>query len=65
MEVTAAAIDEIPRRNLRVPREAFVALWRLAEHLGEARPADWYVAGVVATCRWLACAAGPIHIRSI
>ena len=48
MEVTAGAIDGIPRGNLRVSREAFVALWRLAEHVAEARPADWYVAGVVA-----------------
>ena len=59
MEVTAGAVEEIPRGNIRVARDAFVALWRLAEHLGEVRPADWYVAGVVATCRWLACAAAP------
>ena len=59
MEVSAGAIEDIPRGNIRVARDAFVTLWRLAEHLGEARPADWYVAGVVATCRWLACAAAP------
>jgi hypothetical protein len=59
MEVTAAAVDQIPRRNLRVSRDAFVALWRLAEHLGEVRPGDWYVAGVAATCEWLAGSAVP------
>ena len=52
-------IDGIPRGNVRVPRDEFVAVWRLVEHLGEARPGDWYVAGVRATCRWLACSAVP------
>jgi hypothetical protein len=59
MEVTARAIENIPGGNLGVPRDEFVALWRLVEHLGEASPGDWYVAGVAATCRWLACAAVP------
>jgi hypothetical protein len=59
MEVTARAVEGIPRGNLHVSRIEFVALWRLVEHLGEANPADWYVAGVRATCRWLACAAVP------
>jgi hypothetical protein len=59
MEVTARAIDNIPHGNLRVSRNKFVALWRLAEHFAEACPADWYAAGVRATCRWLACAAVP------
>jgi hypothetical protein len=59
MEVTERAVEDIPRGNLHVPRDEFVALWRLAEHIGETRPADWYVAGVAATCRWLACAAVP------
>ena len=62
MEVTARHLEEIPRGNLRVPRMEFVLLWRLAEHLAESGRADWYVAGVAATCRWLACAAVPsIH----
>ena len=61
MEVTARAVEAIPRGNLHVSRDEFVALWRLVEHLGEVNPADWYAAGVRATCRWLACAA----IRSI
>ena len=59
MEVTARAIENVPRGNLHVSRDEFVALWRLVEQVGETRPADWYVAGVAATCRWLACAAVP------
>jgi hypothetical protein len=59
MEVTARAVEDIPRANLHVSRDDFVALWRLVEQVGEARPADWYVAGVAATCRWLARAAVP------
>jgi hypothetical protein len=59
MEVTARAVEAIPRGNLHVSQDEFVALWRLVEHLGEANPADWYIAGVAATCRWLACAAVP------
>jgi hypothetical protein len=61
MEVTARAVEAIPRGNLHVSRDEFVALWRLVEHVGEANPADWYVAGVAATCRWLARTA----VRSI
>ena len=59
MEVTARAVEGIPRGDLHVSREQFVALWRLAEHLSESSGADWYVAGVAMTCRWLACAAVP------
>ena len=59
MEVTARLVEDIPRGNLRVPRTEFVLLWRLAEHLAESGRADWYVAGVAATCRWLAGAAVP------
>src|SRR5918999_393126 len=59
MEVTARHVADIPRGNLRVPRAEFVLLWRLAEHLAESGRADWYIAGVAATCRWLACAAVP------
>jgi hypothetical protein len=59
MEVTARLVEDIPRGNLRVPRTEFVPLWRLAEHLVESGRADWYVAGVAAACRWLACAAVP------
>jgi hypothetical protein len=59
MEVTARAVEGIPRGNLRVSRDKFVALWRLVEHITESSGADWYVAGVTMTCRWLACAAVP------
>jgi hypothetical protein len=59
MEVTARAVDQIPGTNLRIPRDEFVALWRLAEHITKSSGADWYVAGVAMTCRWLACAAVP------
>jgi hypothetical protein len=59
VEVTDRLVEEIPRGNLRVPRSEFVLVWRLAEHLAESGRADWYVAGVAATCRWLACAAVP------
>jgi hypothetical protein len=59
MEVTARAVEAIPRGNVHVSRDEFVALWRLVEHLGETYPADWYVGGVAATCRWLARAAVP------
>jgi hypothetical protein len=59
MEMTARAVEGIPRGNLHVSRDEFVARWRLVEHLGEADPADRYVAGVAATCRWLARAAVP------
>ena len=59
MEVTARAVENVPRGNLCVSRDEFVALWRLVEQVGEACPADWYVAGLAATCRWLACAAVP------
>jgi hypothetical protein len=59
MEVTARHVESIPRGNLRVPRRDFVALWRLVEHLAEENPADWYVAGVAATCEWLARSSVP------
>jgi hypothetical protein len=59
MEVTAQLVGSIPRGNIRVPPTEFVLLWRLAEHLAESGRVDWYVAGVAATCRWLACAAVP------
>jgi len=59
MEVTAQNVEDIPRGNLCLPRTEFVVLWRVTEHLMVKSPADWYVAGVAMTCRWLACAAVP------
>jgi hypothetical protein len=70
MEVTAADIADIPAGNLRVPRAEFAAVWIRAENLHDQRAmrrvSDWYGAGVVATCRWLARATirpgnGPSH----
>lgn len=50
----------IPAGNLRVPFTEFVKEWAHAEDLTDMNTAagrpDWYVAGVVVTCRWLACA---------
>jgi hypothetical protein len=58
VELTARVIDAIPRGNLRVPRQEFVALWSEAERLNRentrAGTGDWYVSGVVSTCRWIA-----------
>ncbi len=54
MELTADDFERIPRENLRVARAEFVALWTAAERLSDEHRADWYAAGVVVTCRWLA-----------
>src|SRR6266496_2119403 len=44
--------------NLRVPRAEFAAVWAAAEAHQEEQArrqvADWYGAGVVMTCRWVA-----------
>jgi len=60
MEVTENDIARIPPGNLRVPRVEFAAVWATAERLNreqaECGGADWYAAGVVVTCRWLATA---------
>lgn len=51
-------VTAIPRGNIRVPRDQFAALWRAAESFHDdrvhRRVGDWYGAGVVMTCRWLA-----------
>lgn len=58
MVVTADDIESVPRRNLRVPRAEFGALWALADlrsrETSEMEATDWYTAGVVVTCMWLA-----------
>lgn len=58
MELTAADVAGVPATNLHVPVAEFVALWAAAEAFSD-QPAgavadDWYIAGVVITCRWLA-----------
>ncbi|MCO1658124.1 hypothetical protein [Pseudonocardia humida] len=52
MRVTEQHVSRIPLDNLRVRREEFAAVWAAAEAQDDG--ADWYVAGVVVTCRWLA-----------
>lgn len=58
VNVSAADIAKIPAANVRVPQAEFAALWQRAEwlHAEQVRRGvpDWYGAGVVATCRWLA-----------
>lgn len=52
VELTAADVERIPRENLRVPRDEFVAVWQLAERMSDG---NWYAIGVAETCRWIAC----------
>jgi len=58
MEVTAADVATIPRTNLRVSREEFAAIWRVAERQcaeqGQRGVTDWHAGGVAVACRWLA-----------
>lgn len=67
VDVTEADIARIPVGNLRVSRGEFAAVWaeaerRDAEH-GGVGITDWYSAGVVVTCRWLARAVVPFNGR--
>lgn len=54
VELLGSDLDRIRPTNLRVPVVEFAALWVFAERHCEAHPQDWYAAGVVMTCRWLA-----------
>jgi hypothetical protein len=54
MDVTVADMARISAENIRVPREEFAALWTAAEQYQREHPLDWYAAGIVVTCRWLA-----------
>jgi hypothetical protein len=58
VEVTATDVAQVPAGNLRVPRQEFAAVWTAAEsdhdERARRRVADWYGAGVVMTCRWVA-----------
>jgi hypothetical protein len=58
VDVSAADIAKMPADNVRVPRAEFVALWQEAERFHDEQVRrgvpDWYGAGVVETCRWLA-----------
>jgi hypothetical protein len=58
VDVTAADIARVPAENLHVSRVEFGAVWVAAEvrqaERTRQRVTDWYGAGVVVTCRWLA-----------
>jgi len=58
VKVSPADVAKIPASNLRVSRAEFVALWQAAEQFHDEQlrrgVPDWYGAGVVETCRWLA-----------
>ncbi len=58
VEVTEHDIARIAVRNLRVPRDDFVALWAAARRRGREQGdrgiTDWYSGGVAATCAWIA-----------
>lgn len=69
MDVSATDVAKIPASNMRVSRAEFVALWQTAERLHDEQlrrgVPDWYGAGVVETCRWLAIVepkTGPGHL---
>ncbi len=58
--VTEADVAGIPRGNLRVPRDEFVAVWKAAVQRGNEQGdrgiTDWYAGGVAITCQWMATA---------
>jgi hypothetical protein len=58
VELTPADIARVPAENLHVSLAEFAAVWAAAElHQEEQarrKVLDWYGAGVVVTCRWLA-----------
>ena len=60
VQVSAADIERVPRANLHVPLNEFVAVWSAAERReersAELGAADWYGTGVVMACRWVATA---------
>jgi hypothetical protein len=63
VDVTADLVERIPAGNLQVRRADFAAVWAEAERAHErntlTRTSDWYITGVVVTCRWLAGASVP------
>lgn len=60
MQVTERDIARIPAGNVRVSVAEFAQLWSTAEQRNQDQTArdvrDWYAAGVVVTCRWIAAA---------
>ena len=57
VELSAADFERVPRENLRVPWDEFVAVWSLAERRADA--GSLYALGVAKTCRWIAHANVP------
>jgi hypothetical protein len=57
---SGSSFDRVPAENLRVSRYEFAVVWFHAENQHDdkvrRRVEDWYGAGVVVTCWWLACA---------
>ena len=48
-------LQRVPRENLRVRPDEFLAVWAAAEaRLADAACGDWYSCGVAEACRWLA-----------
>lgn len=58
MVPTPEDVERVPVGNLRVPRAAFGSIWASADarnsKLTEQGSNDWYAAGVIVTCMWLA-----------
>lgn len=58
MQLRRSDLEQIPSENLKVSVREFSRGWFAAEGLHDDRAgrgaSDWYTAGVVATCRWLA-----------
>jgi hypothetical protein len=58
VDVSPADVARVPVENLSVSRAEFAALWAAAERHQEEQArlhvTDWYGAGVVVTCRWIA-----------
>ena len=60
MELTTADFERVPRENLRVAWDEFVAAWALAERMADA--GSLYALGVARTCRWIGHAEWPDEI---
>jgi hypothetical protein len=55
VEVSAKTLSKVPGENLRVSRAEFGAVWSAVEHwASQPGPTDYFLVGVLRTCRWLA-----------
>lgn len=51
----ATVLPKVPTENLCIPRADFGRVWAQAEQAAiERGPKDYYLAGIVITCRWIA-----------